>query len=296
MTVMIALVGGQPLPNLLPARHYHPSSIILAYTQTTKKVYDKLKATLQQETAVYGLETDAYDIVAIVETLNKKLEAPEFVKQPLVFNLTGGTKAMALAAYQVAQQRKAPILYLESEGKRSRVYRYIWEHQQLKADNNELLPECVNLKDLLNVYLGVGKWKEHGPANNEGSRFEAAVAKALGSYGYEVMAGIKTMTDQIDIDVAVRFENQFGILEAKSKDSGRNLDGIKQLHTASKHLSTYTKTFYVITVPPSKSHKAIMDASDIQIISLLGYDYKSDTLSEEDAVKLVDIVDKALKG
>src|SRR5438128_2012628 len=104
MTVMIALVGGQPLPNLLPARHYRPDSIILAYTQTTKRVYEKLKDTLQQETAVYGLETGAYNIVSIVETLNEKLETPEFANQELVFNLTGGTKAMALAAYQVAQQ------------------------------------------------------------------------------------------------------------------------------------------------------------------------------------------------
>jgi hypothetical protein len=42
MTLMVALVGGQPLPNLLPARHYRPDSILMVYTQTTKKMYENL--------------------------------------------------------------------------------------------------------------------------------------------------------------------------------------------------------------------------------------------------------------
>ena len=89
MTLMIALGGGQPLPNLLPARHYHPSGILLVYTQTTKKMYENLKAKLQQETTTYELETDAYDTISIVEALNAKLEKPTFVGQSILFNLTG---------------------------------------------------------------------------------------------------------------------------------------------------------------------------------------------------------------
>lgn len=78
MTMMVALVGGQALPNLLPARFYRPSSMLLVYTQTTKEKYERLKTALEQETIIYGLETDAYNIVKITEVLNQKLDNPEF--------------------------------------------------------------------------------------------------------------------------------------------------------------------------------------------------------------------------
>ncbi len=41
-TTMVALVGGQPLPNLLPVKHYRLDAVILLYTDTTRKVYERL--------------------------------------------------------------------------------------------------------------------------------------------------------------------------------------------------------------------------------------------------------------
>ena len=296
MTLMVALVGGQPLPNLLPARHYRPDDLLLVYTSTTKGVYERLMATLKEETTIHELKTDAYDIVTIVEDLNNKLDLPELAKQSTVFNLTGGTKAMVLAAYQVAQLHSSPILYLESEGKYSRVYHYVWQNQQLKAVSNEILPECVKLEDLLNVYLGPGLWQELGPDRSEGSSFEVALAETLRSYGYEVMIGISALGGQVEIDVAMRFGNQFGIIEAKMGDNGKKLDGIKQLSNAVRHLGTYTQTFYTITVPPSRSHTAITDASRIQVISLPEYVRGADRLSPNEEATFIASVDKAMKG
>ncbi len=295
MTVMVALVGGQPLPNLLPARYYRPGDVLLVYTQTTAQVFNRLKATLQKEATIHELESDAYNIVAIAKALNNKLEEPELASHPPEFNLTGGTKAMALAAYQVAQQRSAPILYLESEGKQSRIYHYSWEHQQLRASSSELLPEIVTLSDLLNVHLGPGEWEEQGPGHSEGSSFEIALAEALRSHGYEVMIGVKAMNGQIDIDVAMRFNNQYGIIEAKTGESGKKFDGIKQLSNAVRHLGTYAQTFYAINVPPEPAHEAIAIASRIQIISLTNYTRGANTLAPQDARTLISIVDKALK-
>jgi hypothetical protein len=297
MTLMVALIGEQPLPNLLPVRRYQPDAVLLVYTERTKGVYERLVAMLKQETKVYGLETSAYDVVAIVKALDTKLEEQDLVNQTLIYNLTGGTKTMVLAAYQVAQRRKASMFYLQSEGKRNRIYYYTWANQQLQAPANELLPECVNLKDILDLHLGIGKWKENGPSNNEGGRFQAAVAEILRSQGYEIMVGISTMTEQIDIDVAIRFENQFGIIEAKAGDEGRKLHGIKQLSTAAQPqiLGTYTKKFYAITVPASESHRALRDAANIRIISLQNY-VGTDTLSPSDAKELITVIDEAFKG
>lgn len=296
MTLMIALVGGQPLPNLLPAQHYRPDTVLLVYTPTTEPVYKNLHAALQKEAKVYGLKTNAYEILAIVKDINEILDTSELVSQPMTFNITGGTKIMSIAAYQVAQQRKAPVLYMESEGKRNRVYLYSWEDQQLRATTDVLLPAHLQLRDLFNVQFGINKWTEDGAGRKEGSPFEIALAKALHEHGYETMLGVHAMNGQIDIDVAIRFENQLGILEAKTGNKGRSLEGIKQLSNAVRHLGTFTKTFYAINVDPEPAHDAIKEAAHIQVISLPDYDLGSDTLSQESTKTLLFIVDKAMKG
>ena len=296
MTLMVALIGEQPLPNLLPVRHYHPDNVLLIYTERTRQVYNRLKATLQQETSVYGLATDAYDIVAIVEALDAELnKQPELASHVMEFNLTGGTKAMALAAYQVAQQRNMPVFYLQSEGKYNRIYHYVWDHQQLHASSNELLPECVKLQDLFNVHFGPGEWSEAGASQSDGGPFETALAEILSDHGYEVMTGVRALQGNVDIDVAVRFENRFGIIEAKVGNKGKSLDGIKQLSNAVRHIGTYTQTFFAITVAPEPAHEATRIASRIKVVSLTSYNRDLHTLSSDDVKQLVSIVDESLK-
>jgi len=295
MTVMVELIGEQPLPNLLPVRYDRPDSVLLLYTSRTCLIYERLRETLQRTVTVYGLETDAYNIPAIAAALQQQLKAPEYRDQPLVFNVTGGTKAMLLAAYQVADQQQAPILYLQSEGKGSWIHRYQWEQRQLRALPPEKLPACIDLKDFLDVHLGPQRWQQKDPSKDQGSRFEQALATALESAGYEVLTGIKAMDGQIDIDIAVRLANQFGIIEAKTGKKGQELDGIKQLNSALRHLGTYTKAFYVITVAPEQRHEAISTASRIRIVSLPDFDKNSATLSPTDTNKLIAAVDQELK-
>lgn len=305
MTLMVALVGEQPLPNLLPVRQYHPEGVLFVYSKRTQPVYERLKAVLEDETKVHGLETDAYDIVAIIEALNLKLGTQELSSQPTEFNLTGGTKLMSLAAYQVAQQREAPMFYMESEGKCNRIYRYTWKNQQLQSPTNELLSECIRLKDFFDAQLGTGNWKEHGSSKSKrgilskGGFFEKALADALRErgQGYQIMAGVKAMKDQVDIDIAIRFENQFGILEAKVGDEGKTLHGIQQLSTAAQRqfLGTYTKKFYVITTDPSPSQEFIRNEARIEIIVLPSYDEENHTLSLNDIEIFIEAINKAFK-
>ncbi len=296
MTLMIALVGAQPLPNLLPVRHYHSEGVLFVYSAKTKKVFGQLEAVLKKETNVYGLETDAYDVHAIVKALNAELDTLKPASEPMVFNITGGTKTMSIAAYQVAQQRNAPVLYVESEKQQNHMYYYEWKNQQLKVQSNELLSEYVTLSDLFNIYLGINKWTEDGPSPTDGGPFETALAEALHSHSYETKMGVHTMDGQIDIDVAIRFGNQFGILEAKAGGGGTSLNGIKQLNNAIPHLGTFTKKFYAITVQPEPRHEVIRAESNIHLIQLSEYVSKSPTLSPQDTKILLTIVDKAMKG
>jgi hypothetical protein len=70
------------------------------------------------------------------------------------------------------------------------------------------------LQDVFDLHFGPGKWQECGAGRSDGSPFEIALAEALRLNGYEVMIGVHAM-GQIDIDVAVRSDNQYGIIEAK---------------------------------------------------------------------------------
>ncbi|NTV64452.1 MAG: DUF1887 family protein [Oscillochloris sp.] len=297
MTVMIALVGGQPLPNLLPVRHYNPAAVLLIYTESTQPVYKRLLTALQEGSQVFGLKTDAYDIAVIERQIDQKLHDDKLFDQSLVFNLTGGTKPMSIAAYQVAQRYQSKLLYLESEGKQSRIYHYAFQEDQLQATSNELLPPCVTLKDFLDVHLGTDAWHEQGPSRSGGGgSFETALEAGLKPHVDEIMVGVSAMQGQIDLDVVVRLANQFAIFEAKSGNNGTKLDGIKQLSTASKYLGTFTRQFYVITVTPSRSHEAIVEASRIRVVSLPNYIAGSSALSVDDTAQLIEVVVKSLQG
>lgn len=299
-TTMIALVGGQPLPNLIPVRHYVPESVLLVYTNETRNVFSRLKETLASTTDVYEVKTDSYNTVSIIEAIQNRLEQPDVKSNEFIFNLTGATKAMALAAYHVAQQRSIPFIYMESEQKQSHIYRYSWDKQQPIPMNppSEIISPEITLTDFLNVQFGFGdrNWKEIGSGRTEGTPFENAIAEALRSQGYEVMVGVQAALGQVDLDVVVRVKNQFGVIEAKSGENGKKLDGIKQLNNASRQLGTFTKLFYVITVEPSRSHQAVVEASKIQVISLRNYVQGEATLSQDDETTFIEAVKEIMEG
>ena len=294
MTTMIALVGDQPLPNFLPVKHYQPQNVVLFYSTKTKLKYEYLKATLQKDVHVDGYEVEPYDILAIAQTIDAQILRKSY-SQPFLLNLTGGTKPMSLAAYQIAQQSKSPIMYLQSEGKNTYMYHYGWKDQQLHLLEKDILPELVTLKDVFDLHLGPGNWQENGSGRREGSVFEDAIADVLRMNGYEVMVGVNAMNGQMDVDVAVRFGNQYGIIEAKMGKSGVKLDGIKQLSNATRHLGTYSQTLFAITVPPEGAQKMIVEASNVEVISLPTYEQRSNTLPAAEATKLLDKVSKTLK-
>ena len=307
MTTMIALVGGQPLPNFLPVQHYRPSDVVLIYTATTQQQYENLNLVLQGKAHVYGVETDPYDIAAIARTINEELaNMTEVSSQTLIFNLTGGTKTMSLAAYQIAQQHDASVIYLQSERGQSVIDCYSWQDHQLHHQLQEQLPGYLSLRDLLNLHLGQGKdaagkdkWEEKGPTiqGNDGHLFELAIAQTLRDHGYETMCGVKDSNNQVDIDVMIRHQNQIGIIEAKTGSKAKNLDGVKQLSTAMRYLGgTYTRQFLIINEKPSKDQQIVCELLKINIIPLLHYQQGMSVLPQENVDTLLSAVDKIMKA
>lgn len=295
-TAIVALVGGQPLPNLLPIKFYHPPAVALLYTEKTRHVYERLFQTIKQTTTVTARLVDPYNINTIEEELEQCLE-PLKSNYQLLFNLTGGTKAMALAAYRVAERYQAEILYLESERKKSTAYRYQWYNGAFQHQGTEDVLANLSLTDMLNVHFGPDGWQVHGPSQREGGQFEAAIAAALCQHVDEVMVGVKSSDGQLDIDLVVRVGDQWGIIEAKTAKHGNKvtkLDGIKQLSTAGRRLGTYTQQFYVINGDINKTHQPLIDTLAINVITLPEYHPGDQQLTATDAQRLVNEVRRAL--
>lgn len=312
MTTMIALVGEQPLPNFLPVLHYKPDYVVLVYTTKTEPIYTNLKVILEREKyIVHGVKTGPYDVGTITRELRQELETfSSSTRQTLLFNLTGGTKTMSFAAYQIAAQLKAPVIYFQSEGGKSITDYYIWQDQQLHHVKQEEIPEYLQLKDMMDLHLGSGKdsegnkhWEEKGPTIQQDTHshlFEIAIAQTLYENGYEVMRGVKGKKDQLDIDVAIGYRNQVGIIEAKSSKDGNvtNLDGIKQLSTAMRYLrGTYIQQFLVIAGQPSDNLEMMSGILKIPLISLPNYKRgpSATDLTSEDKKTLLDAIEAYMK-
>ena len=147
---MVALIGEQPVPNLLPIRHDQPSDVLLVWTTRTKQVAERLANLLKRDAAVFECEVDPYDITAIYQELHQKITTLGWPPAELVFNLTGGTKTMAFAAYQLALDKVGcQFLYLESEGGKSRLRQYGFENSLATLERDEIIPAAIKLADYL---------------------------------------------------------------------------------------------------------------------------------------------------
>lgn len=124
MKIAISLVGEQPIPNLLPLRYYRPDLVLLVYSKFTQRAAKRFTHLIQNETNVSELEVDAYDIISIQEKIAGKLHEQVSDTDEVIFNITGGTKPMSLATFLVAANRQADVCYLQSEGKKSRLFSY----------------------------------------------------------------------------------------------------------------------------------------------------------------------------
>lgn len=316
MTTMIALVGEQPLPNFLAVRQLlaaQPSTrmhVLLVYTEKTEKHFIYLRDKLALEVTVHELKTDPYDIHTIVDDLQTILNKLEkIVPMPFIFNLTGGTKTMSLAAYQVAAMRHASVLYLQSEDDedgQSVIDYYNWHDHQFIHQTREPVTEYITLRDMLELHLGPESeknWSVKGTTiqtDTHSHLFEEAIAQVLSEHGYETLCGVKGKKDQLDIDVMIGYQNQIGIIEAKTseKDELTKLEAIKQLSWATRYIKgTYIKQFVVTNSVAAPNLKAMGDALEIPIISLRHYKRGPDAtfLSYEDEATLLDQIDKKMK-
>ncbi len=270
--VMISLIGEQPIPNLLPIRHDRPQEVVLAYTTLTAKVYERLKKLLEKTVHVHPLSVPPYDIAAFQQQLSDLIKQKNWLATELSFNLTGGTKSMGFAAYELARHLNAPFLYFQSEGGQSKLFRYDFRGGRAALVQKEIIPSVLSVDDYLRAFLN--DYEPQGVSTTPGGQFEQAVVDFLGPALDECVAGVRH--GNLEIDLVCRLANQVGVIEIKSGKRAQSKEGLDQLNTAASRecLGTYTKKLLVIDRAWDKTSgglRELAEAHSITIVELPSY-------------------------
>ncbi len=273
MTLLISLIGEQPIPNLLPIRHLKPSQLLLVYTSRTSQHVKRLEKLVTNDVQqLVTIQIEPYAILETREAIVEKLEEVTQQSAKLTLNITGGTKNMSLAAYMVAARFASPVIYLQTEGHQSLLHQYHFVEDELQLQNRQILPTLINNHDY--IFAHVGEYQPLGhdrkTSDQRGILFEKEVVARLSPCVDEITVGIKPIAD-LEIDLVVRCGNQVGIVEVKTGKKTRL--GIDQLNTAGgrAYFGTYTEKFLVSDFPDwaqRSNQTELAETRNIQIIEL----------------------------
>lgn len=118
-TVMLALVGDQPMPNIIAALQYQPRPErleLLVTGEEYQQIADNIAKVLKGRMTCCCCQTKVkpFEVADVQSVCRQIVEKCQKADEDLVFNLTGGTKTMAMAAYDVARELGKPALYVET--------------------------------------------------------------------------------------------------------------------------------------------------------------------------------------
>ncbi len=281
MTTLLSLVGEQPIPILLVDRALQPARHILAHTERTHRVARNLKPLLPHADLL-PLE-NAYDLAAIRRCFEQKYHPG------MVFNLTSGTKPMAWAGFEVAQRHHAQIVYLESQGKQSRLH-------TLGFVGNDVRQDARGLNTLLDIKTYI---RAHGLQIESHLTFsngqEVALYHFLQDAVDECLPNLKFPA--FEIDFLVRRGNQVAVIEAKDKKKSSRF-GIDQLTTITgrEYLGIYTGRIWIVKNMPGKDLLDLARAYRIEVVQVSIQDHNTGRwrLTPESQRRLSQVLDQVL--
>lgn len=116
MSTIFCLVSRQAMANVLPVLMFQPKSVVLFTTPEEKHCADNLEKLFKSKgikvSRLDGL--NAYDYINFKDAVKSELEKTE---GDVILNVTGGTKLMALAAYEAFAEKDKKIFYCNTENK-----------------------------------------------------------------------------------------------------------------------------------------------------------------------------------
>lgn len=294
--VMVCLVGEQPMPNLLAARHLHPGRVVLAFTDKVSQHCARLEAVLKTAHVVFSIPVTAYDILATGRQLAEFLVHPEWPRSEVVFNVSGGTTAMSFAAYRLAERWRCRFVYVEtSEGAESELHQHAFAPDgTLQFESSAELPPLITIDDYLKAHLGA--YASGGYGAPPGGDFEREIEAAVGPVVDEVISNVRhPAIDQVDL--VFRLGNQVGVAEVKTGKITK--DCIEQHNLACRRetLGTYTRKLLVVgsSDPTRTNLLELTRTSGIAVVDLPSYGGPG-SLSADDRQRIARQVLQALRA
>jgi hypothetical protein len=277
----------------LPIKYYKTAEVLLVRTTRTNPVSERLKNVLADETLIHLCDVEPYDMATIYRSLGNKIEVLGWKPEEIIFNLTGGTKTMAFAAYQLAFTQLTEVFYLESEGRQSRLRRYKFENNLPNLVRDEIIPSVIMISDYLGTHLNRYQQQDFSET------FERVLFDVLHNEVDEIIPAIKDSSGTLDLDLVIRMANQVGIAEVKTGRKAKKKEGIDQLNTAGgrAYLGTYTKKFLIVDCSWENltNLSDLAEARNITVIQLPSYKDTGE-LSEQDKQHLIQTIKTELGG
>jgi len=276
---MISLVGEQPMPVLLPILREQPPVAVLAHTERTRRVAENVKRVVEirgdlaARMSVQLCGVDPYDVGRVRQAILEHMREQGWNEDQVLYNLTGGTKTMILAAYELARNASAPYCYLESEKGQSVLYRYeVHEGWSTLQGVSTPLGGLLTIDDYLYAH---GFFNFRDSLEDKSAFFATVWGEVVALQGTGVLHEARPSVNLygsglVDVDMVVRFENQVAVAEVKSGNNVNSLKWIKQLNTAARPttLGTYTKRFGIVDRQPQTQYREIAELQGIQVVVL----------------------------
>jgi len=270
---IISLVGGQPEPPFHTQRHLLPKDHtdyvrILVSSERTKPVAQRVLKALGLKNTEKHLwdKCPPYDLIDAKGYLESMVETLDASR--IVWDLTGGTKPMALATSFASSFPNTEIVYLESESGTSFVYRYQKDRDD-KALKMIERSECKSELSLDHYFTLHGHEVQERTSKtcDQGKCYENLIESALKNRSdLEYRRGVAK--GNLDIDFVVRRKNQVAVIEAKSGGGAKK--GIDQLNTASQRdrFGTYIKKGLIHGQALEENNQSLAEASMIRCLHL----------------------------
>ena len=148
--IILATVGKQPMPILIPILQFRPASTQLIVTEEVQEVAQHIRKALRADQKTKSLHAYAHEPVNpyivrdTYERCRAILHSPRFAGKQFAINITGGTTPMELGAHQAAEEFDVPMFYVDTDDQ---------EIIHLSPDGEETRREDITVQVSAEVYL-----------------------------------------------------------------------------------------------------------------------------------------------
>ncbi|MEG8945785.1 Card1-like endonuclease domain-containing protein [Rosettibacter firmus] len=155
MNTIFCLVSRQSMANVLPILMFQPKQVVLFSTPEECRSADNLEKLFKSKNIIVQRKDglNAYDFTEFKNVINNEINK---FHDDVCLNVTGGTKLMALAAYEAFKEHNKKIIYCDTEHQNIIFLSPEYKIENLKADltiKDYLLSYGYQIKESKNVNL-----------------------------------------------------------------------------------------------------------------------------------------------